>query len=405
MEGNGNYCQSYLYIFRPQVAHLEGRHVSPGGKLVTGDIAVFEDKAANAVLLDAESQIKSGYPTIATSTLVGPRRKRTTVLDDGDGPTDMKFFSELVKPVKYRWKFEKDKLKTLAPSKHGFHQRSHSPTFQRLVNANEKLQHLVGQNVDETCTNQRQNTKTDFFETQSQVTPSNVFRPQVRNIKSEPHSTRNYSLPATREILSVGRYDIRPEIRTIEPVKKEVEEVFFEEDEDDDFDDYSSTRTPTPNPVSPPPPALLPQSQNNKKPSQEFKVNLKKTDSHTELHLFLPQIHDTPSRGATPETPTRKQTVKLPRINDSPAYSKSPEDEKAKLKKRPKVCDNVVKRKKKSLTKIKTDQEEKEIRDRLNDVPTLISLENEKDFHTASMCVFENCPHHQYRKTTKIRQA
>lgn len=377
-----------------------------------GDIAVFEDKAANAVLLEAESQIKSGYPTIATSSLVAPRRKRSTVLDDADGPTDMKFFSELVKPVKYRWKFEKDKLKTLAPSKHGFHQRSHSPTFQRLVTANEKLQNLIEQETDDGLSA----SKVDFFETQSQVTPACALRPLVRNIKSEPNTSRSLnssnSLPATKEQYSVCRLDIRPDIRTIEPVKKEMEYIYYEEDEDedDDDDDFTCTRTPTPRVETPPAlpaPALAPpqQKHTNKKLPHEFKVNLKKTESHTELHLFLPQIQDSVSRGATPETPTRKTVVKLPRISDSPSVRKSPEEDKSKLKKRVKAFDSTVKRKKKAPSRLKADQEEKEIRDRLNDVPTLISLEKEKDYHPASMCMFENCPLHHHRKSNKIRQA
>ena len=98
--------------------------------------------------------------------------------------------------------------------------------------------------------------------------------------------------------------------------------------------------------------------------------------------------------------------VKLPRINDSPSSRKSPEDDKIrKVKKQAKTVESTMKRKKKPLSKIKQDQEEREIRDRLNDVPTLISLEKEKDYHPASMCVFENCPLHQHRKSNKIRQA
>ena len=37
----------------------------------------------------------------------------------------------------------KPKAKTLTPSKHGFHPRSHSPTFKRLVNASERLSEMV----------------------------------------------------------------------------------------------------------------------------------------------------------------------------------------------------------------------------------------------------------------------
>ena len=373
-----------------------------------GDIAVFEDKAANDVLVEAENQLRNGYPTIATSTLVARGRKRATAVDGGDDSIEMKFFSELVKPVKCRWKFEKDKLKTLEPSKHGFHPRSHSPTFQRLVTANEKLQHIIEQ---EPVNGVKNRYKTDFYETQSQISPSYVLKPDLRNIKSEPNTNRGYtstSLPATKGSYSVNRVDIRPDVRTIEPVKKETEYICYEEDEDEDEVDYASTGTQSPTVATPPSMQHFNPypKYSNKKSRSEIKVNLRKTSSHTELHLFLPQIQDTVSRGATPESPTRKSVVKLPRINDSPSSRKSPEDDKIrKVKKQAKTVESTMKRKKKPLSKIKQDQEEREIRDRLNDVPTLISLEKEKDYHPASMCVFENCPLHQHRKSNKIRQA
>lgn len=398
--------KKFWSTFRQQVVPLDNptKHIAPGGKLVSGDVAVFEDKAANAVLLDAEAQLRSGYPTIATSSLVTSRKKRVGILEESDNHTDMKFFSELVKPVTYRWKFEKDKIKTLAPSKHGFHQRSTSPTFQRLVNAHEKLQHLVHESENES--GEKASNGPDFYETQSPVAPT-ALRPQLRKIKSEPQSTRTYvsasSLPATRSNYVAGRFDIRPEIRTIEPARKETEDSFVVEEDDDDEDECTCTHTPSAKSSSPTP--SVPIQSTIKKPQQEFKVDFRKTDSHTELHLFLPQIQDTPSRGATPDTPTRKSVLKLPRIGDV-SGTKSTEDDKSKLKKRQKNCDVVInKRKKKPPTRVKSGKEDKEIRDRLNDVPTLISLENERDYHPASMCMFEDCQYHQHRKSNSIRQA
>ena len=362
-------------------------------RLSTDDIAIFDDKAANAVVLEAENQLRSGYPTIATSSMVA-RRPRMSISEDVDSHMDMKFFSELVKPVKYRWKFQKAKLKTLQPSKHGFHQRSNSPTFQRLVDATEKLQQLS--DVLEPDVEREVSAKTDFFETQSELNPSALFRGSSRNTKTTQTSTnasKADSLPATLDVYPGGRLNFQPEVRTIEPVARK-EEVVVEDDDD------SESITHTLTPKDPTPPVAKPTPRRHKRPQREFKVDFKRMDSHSELHLFLPQIHDG-SRGATPDTPTRQHIVacELPRIEDT-YERKSPDDGKSKKKQH--------KRKKKPLTNIKVkgdDVQEKEFRDRLNDVPTLISLEKEKDHHPASMCVFDNCLYHQHRKSTKLRQA
>ncbi|WAR09119.1 hypothetical protein MAR_019077 [Mya arenaria] len=364
--------------------------IAVNGQLAPADIAVFDNKAANAVLLDAESQLKSGYPTIATSSMVA-RRNRLGIHEDVDNHTDIKFFSELVKPVQYRWKFQKDKLKTMQPSKHGFHPRSQSPTFQRLIDATEKL-HLLSsrENPDDTLSS----AKTDFFETQSEIHPSAFSRASSRVPRSEP-ATRTSSLPAAADKYPNGRFDFQPDIRTIEPTFRK-DDLFIEEDEDDDD---SFILSPSPRDPTPPPPIPIPRKP-QRKVQREFKVDFKKLDSHSELHLFLPHIEEG-SRGATPDTPTKKFSAKceLPRIDDS-MERKSPEDDHSKNKKK------QSRKKRKLFTRVKSGlHDDKEFRDRLNDVPTLISLENERDFHPASMCVFENCMHHQHRKSTKIRQA
>ncbi|XP_052245204.1 uncharacterized protein LOC127854214 isoform X1 [Dreissena polymorpha] len=381
---------------RQAVVPIDGptRQIAVSGRLSSGDLAVFDDKAANAVLLDAEMQLKSGYPTIATSSMVA-RRSHMSLPEDVESQPDMKFFAELVKPVK-KWKFQKEKLKTLEPSKHGFHQRSQSPTFRRLVSATEKLQHLVTLGDSDAPS-----PSVDIIETQVEMPPEAVVRSSSRYTKSEPNTTRVNkveSLPATGNFYPTGRFNFQPEVRTIEPVRRE--EPFVEEDEDEE-DSYTCTPSPrllTPPP--PPPPFVKKHKQRSKRLHQEFKVDFKKLDSHSELHLFLPHIQDN-SRAATPDSPNTnyyKMRHELPPINDFPGQ-KSPDDERNKSKKK------QTKKKKKHPSRIKSGiNDETGVSDHLNDVPTLISLANDNDYHPESMCVFEKCKFHQHRKTMNIRQ-
>ncbi|KAL4232639.1 hypothetical protein ACF0H5_007328 [Mactra antiquata] len=385
------------------------KHLAVGGRLITGDIAVFEDKAANALLLDADSQHKSGYPTIATSPMVA-RRNRVTVVptsnsntNSADSQADMRFFSELVKPMQYRWKFQKDKLKTLAPSKHGFHQRSQSPTFQRLIEANEKLQDFAGQENDDVG----ELYTTDFIETQSELNGylSGIkVQKANRPAKSEPaisnRTSYTSSLPATSESVDRKEQDIKPEIKNIDPPKKEKISV-------KEFDEPPKTipsAKVAPPPKAPHPQTTPPQSSSKISQKHEIKVDFKRHDSHSELHLFLPHIHENNSRVATPEDQNKKyiSNFELPPIDDSSDVKVNEED---KYKYRKKTSSRLETKRKKKITRIKSSKGDSQIRDILNDVPTLISLETDKNYHTESMCVFENCALHQHKKSTRIRQA
>ncbi|XP_060580446.1 uncharacterized protein LOC132737203 isoform X2 [Ruditapes philippinarum] len=382
-------------VEEPQsVIPIDGPTKPLGGNLIPGDIAVFDDKAANAVLLDAESQLKSGYPTIATSSMVA-RRNRITI-EEVDNASDIRFFSDLVKPMQYRWKFQKEKLKTIAPSKYGFHQRSQSPTFQRLIEANEKLQNIAGQDSElEDNASVR-----DFFDTQSEILPYKQAS-VLRHVKSDQVSTRTSytgSVPATNDVPLQKNYELKPEVRNIEPAKKTKDYVI----QNALSVSVVEKKSPSPTYDSPPTPPLPKKPAKSKKQQQEFKVDFKKLDSHSELHLFLPHIQDGNSRGATPEELNRKgkEGVTFPAIED--LKLKTFEEDKAKNKKKNKY-DN--KKKKKQYLRVKSGIEDKEVKDILNDIPTLISLETDKDFHTESMCMFENCKLHKHRKSTRIRQA
>lgn len=160
-------------------------------KINPSGLPVFDTKAANTVLIDADMQIKSGYPTIAASSMMARRRRSETFDELGFSP-DVRFFSELVKPIQYRWKFQHDKNKIILPSKHGYHPRSKSPTFQRLVEATEKLQIIM-----EHDSGMGSFEKDDDLETHSQLTPDDPVSGE-----SDPPSVKPsvYSMPPVKPI-------------------------------------------------------------------------------------------------------------------------------------------------------------------------------------------------------------
>ena len=356
---------------------------------VNHDARVFDDKAANEVLAEADSQYRSGYPTLATSSMLARRNRIIQIPEESEQP-DMKFFAELVKPLQYRWKFQREKLKTLTPSKHGFHPRSKSPTFHRLIEATEKLQNLA-QNETEINEDRFDNRE---LETQSQAYVEDTSEPTVlRYTRSEPYSTRSSnvtSLPVMAKSKTAD--DLAPEVKSVQKIKDD--ETFIEEDEEDE-----SYQTPerTPTPTKPEP---------RKDQGKSRTVDFKKLESHTELHFFLPQIQDQMSRDGTPDRDIRPNNkVVLPVIKDTVSEIKTFDEDRSRPRKDRHRTDG--KRKKKKISRVKSGNKDKEVPDILNDVPTLISMEKEKpnDYHTASMCVFENCKYHMdHKKSTKIRQ-
>ncbi|XP_045196326.1 uncharacterized protein LOC123551449 isoform X2 [Mercenaria mercenaria] len=368
------------------VIPVDGPTKQLGRRLTPPDIAIFEDKSAKAVHFEAESQLQSGYPTVGTSSMLARRNRIAVEVDNSE---DIQFFSDLVKPVQYRWKFQKEKLKTITPSKHGFHQRSQSPTFQRLVEANEMLQNIAGQDTDVA----ENATVRDFFDTQGKILP--LKPPSVlRYVKSEQVSTHNNctrSVPATDDTYLQKDYELRPEVRTLEPAKNTKDFYIVQNNVSEEKRSPSPVNT-SPTPPPPPKPA---------KKHQQFKADFKKLDSHSELHLFLPNIQEGNSRGATPEQPNRKGKLEfsLPAIEDLEV--KVFEEDKLKSKKKRKY---EHKKKKKHSHRVKSVNKEKEVMDILNDIPTLISQETDRDFHPESMCMFENCKLHRHRKSNRIRQ-
>ena len=369
-------------------------------KINPANVTVFDTKAANTVLFDADMQIKSGYPTIATSSMVSRRRRGETFDEPEVGP-DVRFFSELVKPIQYRWKFQRDKNKIILPSKHGYHPRSKSPTFQRLVEATEKLQIIM-----EHDSGMGSFERDDEFETQSQLTLDGPFlsmEPIEREIMSEPASIKPsvYSMPPVKAIelrshpRPIPKYTLETEIcRRRESPDPERYEELIESDNDIDNEVADIFQSPTNE-----------KSAIDQEP--EFKVDFKKMDTHSELHLFLPLIDDgQPAHASNTKLKPHRRVhkVRLPSIDDA-VHSES--EEKLTSRKERKHNEHR-KRRKKHPPRILSGHDENEVKDILNDVPTLMSMKqgDTLDFHTASMCMFENCEFHPgNHKSTRIRQA
>ena len=369
-------------------------------KINPASLTVFDTPAANTVLLDADMQIKSGYPTIATSSMVS-RRRRSETFDELEFSPDVRFFSELVKPIQYRWKFQHDKNKIILPSKHGYHPRSKSPTFQRLVEATEKLQIIM-----EHDSGMGSFEKDDEFETRSQLTPDGPvlsMEPTEREIKSEPASVKPsvYSMPPVKPIelhsytRPIPKYTLETETcqRKNSPELQQNEEI-IELDNETDTEFENVLETPT-------------QVKSTLLQQPEFKVDFKKMDTHSELHLFLPLINDGQTANeshAKQNSHRRVHKVRLPSIDDS-VHSKSEEKFTSRKERKP---SEHRKRRKRNPPRINSGHDENEVKDILNDVPTLMSMKQGDlvAYHTASMCMFENCEYHpRHNKSTKIRQA
>lgn len=366
------------------------KRLSVGRRLITGEIAVVDEKESNAVLLRAENQPKVGYP--AGSPMIA--RKGQTFMDDVERHIDVKFFSELVKPMQYRWKFQKDKLKTILPSKHGFHQRSNSPTFQRLVMATEMLQKYL---TDNEVNHVKKTFEEDFFETQSNEWPTlTVKQSVVHSLISDEISSTQASYTG-----SMPKHNtLKLQEKSAELSKQDFPHLFNERDVDEDGDWASNSATSKL--LTPTTSLAVSQSVVTKTSQQEFKVDFRKLESHSELHLFLPHIHDSSSWGETPVNSSRKVklTNPLPQIEDS-VNGKKTVEEKLKSKRRQK---GETKTKKKPFTRVENKHDEHDVKDTLNDVPTLISLGNDKNLHAVSMGMFENSAQQLHRKSTGIKQ-
>ena len=387
-----------IIIFRHNVVPVGGPEEKLAEKIQPVRLNVFDTKAANAVLIDAEMQIKSGYPTIAASSMVS-RRRRSETHDETDSNPDVKFFSELVKPIQYRWKFQRDKNRIIMPSKHGYHPRSKSPTFQRLVEATEKLQVII-----EHDSGMGSFERDDELETRSQFSPGEPVLSLgaiEREIKSEPPSVTHsvYSIPPVKSTepqsheRPIPKYKLQPD-----SPPKEIPKEEFKDSENEVIDEISDDEDEV---------FIEPEPHVNSSMQQtEFKVDFKKMDTHSELHLFLPLInsgHDVNESRAKPKSKRRVNKVALPSIDDV-SQSKSEE----KVTKKDRKSGEHRRKKKRAIPRIKSGHEDIEVKDILNDVTTLISMKKEQmlDYHTASMCMFENCDYHpRHNKSTKIRQA
>ncbi|CAC5409917.1 unnamed protein product [Mytilus coruscus] len=141
-----------------------------------------------------------------------------------------------------------------------------------------------------------------------------------------------------------------------------------------------------------------------------FKVDFKVDESHAELHLFLPKISSGNKSAKTNRTdefdesssktdrsgPIVLPSIKVDSIHQIKAYQNPPG---RKLKRQ----DTFRKKKKKTVERIKSAADpDKKVRDHLNDVHTLISIQDHHSSHTTdTVCHFENCPYHSLLPQTQ----
>ncbi|CAG2231585.1 unnamed protein product [Mytilus edulis] len=240
------------------------------------EYVIREDKHSEH--LQSSRKLRSSWSNITSGSIISRKNKNHVIHGDTtDNLQDVRFFAELVKPLQYRLRTheKEEKEKILFPSKYGFHQRSHSPTFRRLLEATEKLKIISQHETVKTLLKQNANInekkvvslikpdpeivkeKAELFDSVTPKTPDVTARTEKKK-----HTTF-----ITDEVIdnkdNTTISDFPDNITTIseEPEVEDVSDI-DSEDEDDEKEDHDNS----------------------------FKVDFKVDDSHAELHLFLPKI-------------------------------------------------------------------------------------------------------------------
>ncbi|XP_021376844.1 uncharacterized protein LOC110465391 isoform X2 [Mizuhopecten yessoensis] len=350
--------------------------------------AKSSDRSSDLDPSDSPSKFKATLSKLTSSSLSSlPKRNYSTSFDpDQQGYNDIRFLAELVKPLQYRLRVSKKerKEKVIIPSKHGYHPRSQSPTFKRLLEATEKLNVL--------CENDslEGQVRRDYSHINNDVDAPLVplkngeRLARVTNARVKPSHTTPYITDVTTNTNTVPKTD---NIHTI-PEKLEIPKHFPKSEdvisEEGDITDSSSTKSD----------------------EAYFKVDFKEEDAHAELHLFLPYISEpVTGRGTSPESKNGATNgkagnggrVTLPSIpRQSNMMSQKTFSKKANNK-------NTVKKKKKKMDNRcpSAKDNDRKVNDHLNDVPTLISMNYENGHHERrdphaddTICDVANCPFH-----------
>lgn len=326
---------------------------------------------------DEAEKLRASFANLTTTSL-GPHTSQQF--------NDVRFFAELVKPMQYRLKLNKRKEKVIFPSKYGYHPRSYSPTFKRLIQATEKLEIIAKEEEEEELRIkgelERRHTihSSQGFESTAkrEVRRYGTYKLSVH----EPFSRTNVSEVSTPKVEPMFQPITKGlQIPQEYPPKESIMEEGIEEDEQDEEEDYNS------------------EDENTSEAyfKVDFRVN---DDAQAQLHLFLPKINDVDNEsriaryGSGSVKNDVKKSGKLPNISNSQT-SGSNRNVNVRRSRRP----DATRKKKRKLERIRSaaDNDHRRVRDHLNDVATMMSIE--RDFHSKkhdhdSLCAFENCPYH-----------
>lgn len=352
--------------------------------------AKSSDRSSDPDTSDPPAKFKATLSKLTSSSLTPlPKRNYSTSFDpEGQGYNDIRFLAELVKPLQYRLRVSKKERreKVIIPSKHGYHPRSQSPTFKRLLEATEKLNVLCENDVLEGQVNREYSEDNPAVEDPLGPLRNTDRVNRANNGRGKPNHTTPYITDPTTDVMKSLP---KPDNASVVQEKLEIPKHYPKSEnvisEEGDISDNSSTKSD----------------------EVYFKVDFKEEDAHAELHLFLPHISESSTgRGISPDSKNgtgngksgNGDRVSLPSI---PRQSNMT-SQKTFLNKRVTTKNNVKKKKKKPDNRCPSAKDnDRKVNDHLNDVPTLISMNYENGHHQKrdphgddTICDVANCPFH-----------
>lgn len=327
-----NYIKCFEYNCLNQIffCRLQGLTLSSSATSELGKHLSASDKALLESSDDAE-KLRASFANLTTTSL-GPH--------NSEHLGDVRFFAELVKPMQYRLKLNKRKEKVIFPSKYGYHPRSHSPTFKRLIEATEKLEVIAKEEFVEEL-----KAKAELEKSHALYTSTDLENSYNREIRRNGTCKLNV---ARNNVIEVSPPKVEPLVQPITkslqipqeyPPKEAIVEADVEEDEDeqDDDEDYNS-------------------DEDNGSEAY-FKVDFRVSDdAHAQLHLFLPKINDIDNESKTARFGSGsvknevKKTGKLPQISNSQTSGSSVKNSNVRRSKK----SDVTRKKKRKLERIRS---------------------------------------------------
>lgn len=348
------------------------------GSAKSSDVSSEQDPA-----FDSPAKFKATLSKL-TSNSISSIPKRSYTDPDHNGYQDIRFLAELVKPLQYRLRVSKKerKEKVIIPSKHGYHPRSQSPTFKRLLEATEKLSVLCDNDSLESQVKRDFSHFNNGLESplgthrKGEILSSRVTKPHRKTSQTSQYF--NGDISANRKTVprtNIHLFQEKLEIPKQYPKSDDVISV------EEDTSDASSTKSD----------------------EVYFKVDFKEEDTHAELHLFLPHITEPlTDRGGSSDN-KHGLTNGKDGNSDRISLPSLPNQSNVTLQKPKRVNRNNVKKKKKKVDNRcpSAKDNDRKVNDHLNDVHTLISMNYENGHQERShpheddaVCDMPNCPFH-----------